>query len=98
MEWLAPLTSVTAGVVVLVLTYLGARRLGLTDLQKAVSTETELLVSRLRERVVLLEKENGELKAEVSRLKGLEQSLRERVDALEALLADRSIAKRRANA
>lgn len=94
MEWIVPLISVLSGVMVLTFTYFGARRLGLTDLQKAVSTETELLVSRLRERVVLLEKENADLKAEVTRLRTSEQALQKRVDALEDTLADSAIAKR----
>lgn len=94
MEWLLPASSIASGIVVLALTYFGARRLGLTDLQKAVSSETELLVNRLKERVALLERENGELKADVARLRQSEVALKARVDALEATLADQAIARR----
>lgn len=94
-EWLTPYAAVIAAIVVLVLTYLGARHLGLTDLQKAVRAETEVLVLRLKDQIAALEHDNGDLKLRVARLLASELVLLARVDALEQALADQAIARRR---
>lgn len=95
MDWITPVASGVAGLVVLSLTYLGAKRLGLTDLQKAVRTETEALVNRLKDQVSALERDNSALRARVAELESSERSLKARVDALEQAIADRAIAQRR---
>lgn len=94
-EWVSPAASLAGAILVLAFTYLGARRLGLTDLQKAVAAESERLISRLKDRVAQLEQENNELHRQVDKLVLEAGSLGQRVDDLEAALADQAVARRR---
>lgn len=99
-EWLLPVSSLAGSVAVLLLTYFGARRLGLTDLQKAVRVETDALVARLRDRVALLENENKDLHAQVDQLVKAGSAMRVRIDDLEEALANVAVKRnpRRAEA
>jgi len=95
MEVVAPFLSALAVVIVAIGTYFTARRLGLTDLQKAVRVETDSLVSRLRDRVILLEAENSELRKRVENLNAQTLAMRGRIDDLEEALANVAIKRPR---
>jgi hypothetical protein len=94
-EWLPSVTSLIGAAVILVFTYLGARRLGLTDLQKAVRMETDSLVGRLKDRVAMLEQENRGLHIEVANLQSEARTMRVRIDELEEALANVAVRRRR---
>lgn len=85
---LTAITSVLTGMVSVVLLYLGAKRLGLTDLQKAVSSETERLILAMKERIAVLEARHHECAGENEDLKAQVRELQARVDGLEGKLAD----------
>lgn len=81
---------IAAGVafITLLFTLAGARRLGLTDLQKSVRLEESRLADTLRARVSLLETENVELQAKVIAQDSVIQIQSARIDALERKLTD----------
>lgn len=84
-------TGLVAGLVALstlVVTLYGARKLGLTDLQKAVRREEEKLVSTLKDRVTYLEQENERLVVQVATLTTENAAQAARIDALEQKIAD----------
>lgn len=93
-EWLIAVLSIGGTTVGVVVTYLGARRLGLTDLQKAVRVETDTLVDRLRVRVVLLESENKALLIQLEQLRVEGAKMRGRIDDLEEALANNAVNRR----
>jgi hypothetical protein len=97
-EWTSPALAIVSGLIVLGLTYYGARRVGLTDLQKAVRSETETLVLRLKDQVAALERDNAELRAKIVELRISETALKGRVDILEQTLADQAVARRSSRA
>jgi len=96
MDWFGSVVSLLGAALILVLTYFGARRLGLTDIQKAVRVETDALISRLKDRVLLLEEENKTLHNQVVGLQAEASKMRSRIDDLEKALADVAITSRRA--
>ena len=85
---IAPAVSAGVAVIAALVTLVGARRLGLTDLQRAVDTETDRLITALRARVEVLEKENGALKAHVDRLE-------QQVERLETAIVEKATGRRR---
>ena len=71
MTWetlIPPATAAVLSIAVTLGTIWSARRLGLTDLQRAVDTQTDRLITTLQQRVTALEAENALLKANIERL------------------------------
>ena len=94
MDWFGSFASLMGAALILAVTYVGARRLGLTDLQKAVRVETDALISRLRDRVALLEAENKSLHSSITGLEAEAGKMRHRIDDLEQALADVAVNRR----
>lgn len=87
-ELFGAVVSVLTGGFSVLLIYIGAKRLGLTDLQKAVSSETQRLIVAMKERIALLESKGQECATENAHLHQLVEELQERIDRLEKVLAD----------
>jgi hypothetical protein len=71
----------------------GIRKFGLTDIAKLTKAEGDRLVSVLKDRVLLLEKANEELRVENRLLHDENALLTRRVDDLERALSDGIIIK-----
>lgn len=68
-----------------------AKRAGLTDVQREVRVEADRLISQLKDRVALLERERAEDKILIDALEKENAELRERVERLEHAIADKAI-------
>jgi uncharacterized protein HemX len=62
------LTAATLSIAAAVATFVFARRLGLTSVQREAAFQETRLVATLKDRMALLEEENRQLREEVARL------------------------------
>jgi cell division protein FtsB len=92
MDSLAPiLGSVAISTAAAIGTFLFARRLGLTAVQRTYAEESARLSTTLKARVDVLEAENTRLKAEVARLETENAEMRRRIIVLEHEFAEMKV-------